>query len=170
MVTVMVVVGGYRPLPASLTAFTRRANSAKLLSSTTPARLYAYDTLLEGLAQHLEDVAAELRPFIEQEHAMMCQRHVARPRHLASTDQAHIGDRVMGSATRARRDDVGRAPVRPATRWMRVVSMASGRVIAGRIVVRRRATIDGPAPGGPSMRRLWSKRLHSVQLDARDGG
>jgi hypothetical protein len=30
-----------------------------------------------------------------------------------------------------------RAPVRPATRWMRVVSMASASVISGRIVVRR---------------------------------
>jgi hypothetical protein len=46
-----------------------------------------------------------------------------------------------------------RAPVRPATRWMRVVSMASARVIAGRMVVSRRASIHLPAPGGPSRRR-----------------
>jgi hypothetical protein len=36
-------------------------------------------------------------------------------------------------------------PVRPATRWMRVVSMASARVIAGRMVVSHRASIDVPA-------------------------
>jgi hypothetical protein len=37
------------------------------------------------------------------------------------------------------------ALVRPATRWMRVVSMASARVMAGRLVVSRRASIDVPA-------------------------
>jgi hypothetical protein len=47
---------------------------------------------------------------------------------------------------------------------MRVVSMASGRVIAGRMVVRRRASIDLPAPGGPSKRTLWAERLHNLYL------
>jgi hypothetical protein len=37
--------------------------------------------------------------------------------------------------------------VRRATRWRHVVSRASARVIAGRIVVSRRASLDGPAPG-----------------------
>jgi hypothetical protein len=46
-----------------------------------------------------------------------------------------------------------RAPVRPATRWMRVVSMASGRVMAGRMVVSRCASIDLPAPGGRAVAR-----------------
>jgi hypothetical protein len=41
-----------------------------------------------------------------------------------------------------------RSPVRPATLWMRVVSMASAKVMAGRMVVSRRANIDLPAPGG----------------------
>jgi len=43
--------------------------------------LYSEKTLLEGLAQYLQDVAAEFRPFIEQEHPVVRQRHVARPRH-----------------------------------------------------------------------------------------
>jgi hypothetical protein len=47
-----------------------------------------------------------------------------------------------------------RAPVRPATRWMRVVSRASSRVVGGRMVVSRRANLDFPAPGGPRSRRL----------------
>jgi hypothetical protein len=63
-----------------------------------------------------------------------------------------------------------RSPVRPATRWIRVVSMASGRVIAGRMVVSRRASIDVPAPGGPSKRRLLSERPHQVPPCARIGG
>jgi hypothetical protein len=37
-----------------------------------------------------------------------------------------------------------RAPVRPATLWMHVVSMASARLMAGRMVVSRRASIDFP--------------------------
>src|SRR5882724_2177347 len=57
-----------------------------------------------------------------------------------------------------------RSPVRPATRWMRMVSRASPRVMAGRMVVSRRASIDVPAPGGPSKSRLWSKRLHQIHL------
>jgi hypothetical protein len=40
------VAGGYRARAASLTAITRRATSAKRLTSTTPARLYLYETLL----------------------------------------------------------------------------------------------------------------------------
>jgi hypothetical protein len=59
---------------------------------------------------------------------------------------------------------VVRSPVRPATLWMRVVSMASARVMAGRMVVSRRASIDVPAPGGPMRRTLWAERLHHVQL------
>ena len=43
-----------------------------------------------------------------------------------------------------------RAPVRPATRWRRVVATASASGIAGKMVVSRRASIDFPAPGGPS--------------------
>ena len=56
-----------------------------------------------------------------------------------------------------------RSPVRPATLWMRVVSMASARVIAGRMVVSRRASIGLPGPGGPRRRTLWAERLHHVQ-------
>jgi hypothetical protein len=41
-----------------------------------------------------------------------------------------------------------RSPVRPATRWMRVVSRASGRVIAGRMVVSRRTSLDLPPREG----------------------
>ncbi|HSF32473.1 MAG TPA: hypothetical protein VLK82_18630 [Candidatus Tectomicrobia bacterium] len=44
-----------------------------------------------------------------------------------------------------------REPVRPATRCMRMVSMASGSVISGKIVVSRGANIDFPAGHGTSM-------------------
>jgi hypothetical protein len=48
-------------------------------------RLCSENTLLEGLAQDLEDVAAELRPCIQKEHTVVGERHVGRPRHLPST-------------------------------------------------------------------------------------
>jgi hypothetical protein len=38
-------------------------------------------------------------------------------------------------------------PVRPAPQWMGVVSIASARVMASRMAVSRRASIDLPAPG-----------------------
>jgi hypothetical protein len=47
---------------------------------------------------------------------------------------------------------------------MRVVSRASARRIAGRMVVSRRASIDFPTPGGPRRRTLWAERLHQVPL------
>ena len=47
------VVGGYRTLPKCLTAIIRMANSAKVLRSSTPAKLYVDETILEWLPQNL---------------------------------------------------------------------------------------------------------------------
>jgi hypothetical protein len=58
----------------------------------------------------------------------------------------------------------GRAPIRPATGWRRVVSIASARVIAGRTVVSRRASLDVPGTGGPRRRRFGTQRLYHVQV------
>jgi hypothetical protein len=64
-------------------------------------------------------------------------------------DQPRIRNGVMGSAKRAGRDQ-RRAVAGEAghTLWIRVVSMASARVITGRMVVGHRASIDLPAPVG----------------------
>jgi hypothetical protein len=82
----------------------------------------------------------------------------------ACSNQAHIRAGVMG----ARQGRVGtnavRAPVRPATRWIQVVSRASARVVADIMVVNRRASLDCPTPCGPRSSRLWPERLHHVQL------
>ena len=117
-----------------------------------------------GWRKHLQDVAAELRQFIQEEHAVVRQRHLARHRHLAppispTSEMVWWGARNGRVVTNA-----VRSPVSPATRWIRVVSRASARVMAGRIVVSRRASIDWPAPGGPSRRRFGSQCLHQVQL------
>jgi hypothetical protein len=92
------------------------------------------------------------------------QRHVSRHRHVASADQPRIRDGLVGARHGRVVTKAVRSPARPATLWSCVVSMASARVIAGRRVVSRRASIDVPAPGGPSKRTLWSERLHRLRL------
>jgi hypothetical protein len=73
----------------------------------TCGRLYVYDTLLERLAQDLQDVAAELRERIQAEHAMMRQRHVARHRHLAPADRPDIQEAKIRGPKGAGHDDGG---------------------------------------------------------------
>jgi hypothetical protein len=109
---------------APVAVCTRAASSVRTASavrSKTLWRLYLCEALLEGLAQHLQDVASALREFIEKEHAMVRQRHVARHRHLPppirpTSEIVCWGPRHGRVVTTA-----VRAPVRPATRWMRVV-------------------------------------------------
>ena len=86
---------------------------------------------------------------IEAEDAVLGQRPLARPGHLAAADQSPIGHGLVGGATRPGGDDGG-APAGAAGYAMDAgVSMASARVRWGRIVVRRRACMDFPAPGAP---------------------
>ena len=77
-------------------AIIRAAIAAKTNRSRTPGRLYLCDTLLERLPQDLEDMAAALGPCIQEAHAMVGQRHVARHRHVAPADQPRIRDGVVG--------------------------------------------------------------------------
>jgi hypothetical protein len=72
-----------------------------------PARLYVYDTIFERLPQHLQGMAAELREFVQKQHAIVGQRYLAWHRHVTATDQAHLGDGMMRGATRVRGDDGG---------------------------------------------------------------
>jgi hypothetical protein len=104
VVTVMVLVDGYWPQTEPLTLSSRAAQVARRLRSSTPAKLYVYETILERLAQDLQDMAAELGQFIQEEHTIVGQRHFARHRHVAAADQPRIRDGMMGRATRAGRD------------------------------------------------------------------
>jgi hypothetical protein len=70
-VTITVLVDGYCTRPDSLTLSSRIAKVLRRLRFSTPAKLYIYDTLLERLAQDLEDMAAELGQFIQEEHAIV---------------------------------------------------------------------------------------------------
>jgi hypothetical protein len=90
VVPVPVVAGVYRAMLESLKAMTRRAKSAIAWRFMTCGRLYLYDTLLEGLPQDLQDVAAELRQFIQEEHSVVRERDLARHRDLTPADQPHV--------------------------------------------------------------------------------
>jgi hypothetical protein len=57
-------VDGYGTRPKPVKVSSCAAMVATTLTSRTPARLLVEDTLLERLAQDLEDMAAELGPFI----------------------------------------------------------------------------------------------------------
>ena len=92
---VTVLVGNYRPLPEPTEVMSRAAKVANTLKLRTPAKLYIYETLLERLPQHLQDMPAELRELIQKEHAIVGQRHLAWHRHLAATDQPHVGEGVV---------------------------------------------------------------------------
>jgi hypothetical protein len=73
---------------------------------------------------------------------------VPGPRRLGPHSASRVGARHERVVTNA-----GRSLVRPEMRWMRMVWIASARVIAGRMLVRRWSRIDCPAPGRP--RRRW---------------
>jgi hypothetical protein len=60
-----------------------------------------------------------LGQFVQEAHAMVRQRHLARHRHLAPTDQPHIRNGLMQGARRGRMmTNAVRPPVRPETWWL----------------------------------------------------
>jgi hypothetical protein len=65
-------------------------------------------SIVEELAQDLEDIASTLREPIQKEKPVVYQRHVAAQRHLPAADQPRIRDGLVGRATRAG-DDQRRA-------------------------------------------------------------
>jgi hypothetical protein len=67
-------MGRYWTRPARLAVSSRLAKLIKSLRFMTCMRLYVYDTLLERLPQDLQDMAAELGEFIQEEDAIVGQR------------------------------------------------------------------------------------------------
>jgi hypothetical protein len=55
-------------------------------------RLSRCDATLKRLPPDLQDVAPELGPFIQEEHAIVGERQLARHRHVAPADQPDIRD------------------------------------------------------------------------------
>jgi hypothetical protein len=84
-------------LPQPVGVQTRATSPVSAARSKTRERLYACDPILKRLPQNIHDMAAELWPFIQEEHAMVGQRHVTQHRHVAPADQSCIRDGVMGT-------------------------------------------------------------------------
>jgi hypothetical protein len=80
-------------------------------------------------------MAAALGQLIHKEYGVVRQRHFARHRPVAPTDQPRIGDGVMRGAEGPGRDQCCAVAREASDRWMRVVPVASARIMAGRTVV-----------------------------------
>ena len=91
-------------LPWRETCCVCNARPASARRSMTCGRLSVYDSPLERWPPALQDVAAELGQFIQEEHAIVGQRHLARHRYVAAADQPRIRDGMVGRAKRAGRD------------------------------------------------------------------
>jgi len=92
-------MGRYWTRPARLAVSSRVAKLIKLLKFRTCGRSYLEDTLLEWLPQDLQDVAAELRQFIQAAHAVVREGHPARHRHAAPAEQPDVRDGAVGRDT-----------------------------------------------------------------------
>jgi hypothetical protein len=86
------------------------------------------------LAPHVQEVALELRYVLQQAHPVVRPRPLARPRHLAAADQAHIRNALVGGAEGPRHDqryagagEAGDAGVTPALSEGQRVSSRPGR-------------------------------------------
>jgi hypothetical protein len=87
-------------------------------------RFNCCEVSLDRLAQALDDVAAELWQFTQEEHAMVRQRYITQYRDTTAPYQFHIRDRVVGGKGTGRDED-GAVAGRPATRWMSVDSIST---------------------------------------------
>jgi hypothetical protein len=99
-------------------------------------------------------MTAALGPFIQEEHAMVGPRHLTRHRHVVPADPPRIRDGMMRGTTRAGRDQRGEVAGEAGDAVDPRGLNRLGQVIAGRMVVSRRASIDVPGTLGPSMKNL----------------
>jgi hypothetical protein len=78
--------GGLLDCPEVLQVSRCAAKAINVLIFSMPARLYSCDILLERLPLDLQDVAAALRPCLQEEHPVAREGHLARRRHLAPAE------------------------------------------------------------------------------------
>jgi hypothetical protein len=72
------VMAGYGPMLEPPEVVSRAAKVAKTFKLRTSAKLYVHETLLDRLPQDLEDMAAELRQFIQEVHPVVRERPLTR--------------------------------------------------------------------------------------------
>jgi hypothetical protein len=65
-------------------------------------QLYLCEGLLERLAQYLRDAAPALRAFVQKENAGVRRRALARHRHVAPAEQAHVREGVVRGVRKRR--------------------------------------------------------------------
>lgn len=63
------------------------------------------EALLDRLAQNLEDIAAELWQFTQEELTVVRQRHLTQHGDMPAPNQLHIRDRVVGGGKGTGRDE-----------------------------------------------------------------
>ena len=68
------------------------------MMSAICAQWFLEEAIFQGLAPHLQHVVVERRSFIQEEHAMVRQPHLARPRHLAVPNLAGVGHQFARAA------------------------------------------------------------------------
>src|SRR3954469_11902268 len=95
----------------------------------------------------------KFRQLVEKENAVVCKRDFARPCTQAA---AHQGRHARGMVRARNGRRLVRAPslISPATEAIMETSSSSGGVSGGKMVGRRAASMDLPAPGGPTMIKL----------------
>ena len=109
--------------------------------------------ILERLAQRIEHARVELGQFVEEQHAIVGERDLAGPgAHAAAGQRCHAGGMVR---RRNGRRLVSAPPsITPATEATNDTSRSSAGASGGRIDGKRAASMDLPAPGGPTIKRL----------------
>ncbi len=96
----------------------------------------------------------EFGEFVEEQHAVMGERHFARPRAQAAADQSRHRWRNDAAQRNGRRLVSEPPSISPATEAIIETSSNSSGVSGGRIEGSRAASIDLPEPGGPTISRL----------------
>ena len=110
---------------------------------------------LERLAQRIEHLRLELRQLVEEQYAVVGERHLARAARSGRRRRAPPSRPNDAARGRAGGSTARRSASWPATDWIIETSSSSRGASGGRIEGSRCASIDLPAPGGPLISRLW---------------
>ena len=132
----------------------RPAGSAPDRSRGALARATVTLPVSSGWRSASSTCALELRQLVQEQHTLVRERDLARPGVAAAADHCgHRGARGAGcgmdGAGSAGRSAAGRR------RWIMLTSSISAASSGGSRPGRRAASIDLPAPGGPTISRLW---------------
>ena len=84
------LIASYHALPTGSEVMSRAAKTTNAWTSRTLTRWSCGDPIIERLPQGLEHTRFALRELIEEEDAMVGQRHLARHWHMAVADQPRI--------------------------------------------------------------------------------